>query len=325
VGLRRSWLPAILFCALAAGFGPAALANDRSQPAPTDTATPAAVPSDMPSAVPTSVPSAMPPGTMTPMATPKPGAALFDGNWHTTLVPYIWAPNINGTLKFALPNSATTVAKYVNIKAGPNDYLSSLNFAIMVTAEVRKGNWSLLGDYINLNLSTTTGSVASISGPHGNLQIPTTLNTASRLTGTLWLLAPNYTLAHGSAGSVDILAGVRALDSTASATWAFTAGKNDFISRSGSVSQGVSLTDFVGGVRGTVYLGTARWYVPYYADFGWGNNNSTWRGQIAIAMAAKHGQAIFLGYRTIQYNMTNNNVLQTVRFSGPGIGYGFQI
>ena len=85
------------------------------------------------------------------------------------------------------------------------------------------------------------------------------------------------------------------------------------------------MTDFVGGVRGTVYLGTARWYIPYYADFGWGNNNSTWRGQIAIAMAAKHGQAIFLGYRTIQYNMTNNNVLQTVRFSGPGIGYGFQI
>jgi hypothetical protein len=236
VGHRRSWLPAILFCALAAGFGRAALANDaRPQPAPTDAATPAAVPSDIPSAAPTAMPSAMPPGTMTPMATPKPGAALFDGNWHTTLVPYVWVPNINGTLKFALPNSATTVAKYVNIKAGPNDYLASLNFAIMLTAEVRKGRWSLLGDYINLNLSTTTGSVASISGPHGNVTIPTTLNTATRLTGTLWLLAPNYTLAHGSAGSIDVLAGVRALDSTASATWDFTAGKNDFISRSGSV------------------------------------------------------------------------------------------
>jgi hypothetical protein len=307
---HRASVSAVFLWALMIKMGGLALADPTPPPPPPP-----------PSAIPSAAPS--PSGSMKASS----GLDLYDGRWHATLVPYLWAPNINGTLKFGvprLPNQGAGLA-LVDFKIGPNDYLASLNFAIMATVEVRKGNLALLGDYINLNVSSSTGSVTSISGPLGHIVIPLSLSTSERLSGTMWLLAPSYTVLRGSAGSVDFLVGARGLGTTASANWNFTAGSNDFISRSGSVSKGVSIDDFVVGVRGRVNLGTRRWFVPYYIDAGWGSNNSTWRGQIGIALAANHGQSIILGYRTLQYNMTNLNVLQSVRFSGPGLGYSFQL
>ena len=67
----------------------------------------------------------------------------FDGNWHFSLTPYLWLPNINADLDFDLPPRAAAVlgteVRRLSAEVGPNDYLSNLQFALMLSGEARKG------------------------------------------------------------------------------------------------------------------------------------------------------------------------------------------
>ena len=94
----------------------------------------------------------------------------FDGGWHFTLTPYLWAPNINGSLDTRVTGLASRVAGLadnaelnLSTKIGPNDYLENLKFGIMLTGEVRKGNWSAFTDIIYIGQNLTTSDVTRIS------------------------------------------------------------------------------------------------------------------------------------------------------------------
>ena len=72
----------------------------------------------------------------------------FDGNWHFTLTPYVWLPNVNGTADVRLPGvfdrlSGAVEELRLDAEVGPNDYLEHLQFALMLTGEARKGRWSV--------------------------------------------------------------------------------------------------------------------------------------------------------------------------------------
>ena len=66
----------------------------------------------------------------------------YDGNLRFTFTPYVWLPSLDGTLHFDLPNGSP------NVDASAGDILSRLDFAIMGTGDVRRGNWSLFTDFI---------------------------------------------------------------------------------------------------------------------------------------------------------------------------------
>ncbi len=51
----------------------------------------------------------------------------FDGNWRFSVTPYLWLPNVNGNLDYASRGLSTEI--------GPNDYLSNLQFALMLSGE----------------------------------------------------------------------------------------------------------------------------------------------------------------------------------------------
>jgi hypothetical protein len=86
----------------------------------------------------------------------------FDGAWHFSLTPYLWTPNINGSIEARIPalrTAAGDALRDVNLSAevGPNDYLENLKFAGMVTGEARKGEWSVLTDLIYMDLAGPAG------------------------------------------------------------------------------------------------------------------------------------------------------------------------
>ena len=60
--------------------------------------------------------------------------------WQFTITPYLWLPNIDGTLKY---NSPPRTSGRPEVKVGPNDYLENLDFAIMINAEARKARWAV--------------------------------------------------------------------------------------------------------------------------------------------------------------------------------------
>ncbi|HTX59888.1 MAG TPA: hypothetical protein VMH02_09430 [Verrucomicrobiae bacterium] len=258
-----------------------------------------------------------------PAATPKTLWRLpADGKWHVTVVPYLWAPNINGSADFTVPSArksdkGRSVDVHVNI--GPNNYLASLNFAAEVAGEVRHDDFSVYWDFINANASSQAGTIANISGPLGKVEVPVQVSIDTHLSTTIWQLAPSYTLAHGSDGTLDVLAGYRSANARPSADWSL-AGPIDLIHPSGSVAASDTYGDFIAGVRGNVFL-SDRWYVPYYGDAGWGNNNSTWQAYGGIGYAGRTTDVVLV-YRNLQYNSTAGT-LQILRLGGPALGVVF--
>jgi len=265
----------------------------------------------------------------TPAAAPTTApAASPDNAWHATLSPYLWLPGISGTLSLKHPALAPgggpgTGFANINIATGPNNYLSFVNSGGLVAAEVSKGAFDIGADLLFLNLSHTGSANVTITGPLGNVEIPVTSAVGWHMNQTLWELTPGMTLAHGPAGSIGAFVGVRSLSMTAAANWTFT-GPIDLVPLSDQASGNVTLTDFIGGVRGKLALGD-KWFAPYYVDFGSGTSNSTYQYFAGVGYAQHWGNLV-LFYRDLGYNQTNADArLQNISLGGLGLGVTFNL
>jgi hypothetical protein len=248
--------------------------------------------------------------------------------WTFAVRPYLWAPGISGTLKYDVPptgDGAANVdfASYV---------LENLNFALMLTAEARKGNWSVLTDVVYLDVESGDTNVKSVSftGPGGQFEVSAgaNLDTNASLSGVLWELAGGYTVARGGNSSLDVLAGFRLLSIKAESDWLLSGsitgpGPGQSFAGSGSASQSETLWDGIIGVRGRVAIGDSRWGIPYYLDVGTGNSALTWQGVAGIEYRYDWGD-LQLMYRYTYYDMKENELLQNVSFDGPAIGVNFR-
>jgi hypothetical protein len=91
------------------------------------------------------------------------------GHWAVAVAVNAWVPTVNGDLLYDLPESEG--GRDFNVKIGPNDYLTHLNFALPVSIDLRNDRWSVLTDvtYVNLgqDSSVTTPAATSrdCSGP----------------------------------------------------------------------------------------------------------------------------------------------------------------
>jgi len=248
--------------------------------------------------------------------------------WTFALRPYLWAPGIDGTLKYDIPptgDGASNVdfSSYV---------LENLNFALMLTAEARKGYWSVLTDVVFLDVESGDTNVKSVSftGPGGRIEVSAgaNLDTNASLSGVLWELAAGYTVARGGNSSLDVLAGFRLLSIKAETDWLLSGSITDNVSggtfaRSGGASQSETLWDGIIGIRGTVGLGDSRWAIPYYLDVGTGSSALTWQGVAGIEYRYNWGD-LQLMYRYTYYDMKEGELLQNVSLGGPAIGVNFR-
>jgi hypothetical protein len=234
--------------------------------------------------------------------------------WQFSVTPYLFLPNVNGTLNYQLP-PGDPEAEY-----GPNNYLEALNYTLMVGGEVRKGDWGLLADFIVMDFVNEKNRVKSISGPSGTVY-PIDAGSDGSLHGLVWQLAGFHKLAKTRKISIDVLAGVRYLKIDTSLSWTLTGPAGTF-PQTGDASRNTVLTDAIVGVRGRIQLGEGQWFIPYYLDIGVGAASSTWQGLAGVGYALKWGD-LLLSYRSLFVDQGHEKFVQDLRFSGPTIGATF--
>ena len=69
--------------------------------------------------------------------------------WAFSITPYLWMPNINGTVNY----SAYPGGGGPSVEVGPDNYLEALETALMISGEVRKDRWFVFTDLIYLDFA----------------------------------------------------------------------------------------------------------------------------------------------------------------------------
>jgi hypothetical protein len=251
--------------------------------------------------------------------------------WSFDVAPYLWFANVNATMNFDLPPALGGGTASTDTSIGFGDLVSHLNFATMVTADAQYDRFSLLTDYIYMNLSAAPSRFRSVRPP-GLASIPVSTGVQAgvgmNLTTSIWTLAGGYTLAEGNWGNFDAIAGFRFLALNATLNHGIgivvggPLGNSATFARGGSVSGSDDLWNGIGGFRGRVRLGNAGLFVPYYFDIGGGGSNLTW--QIASGLGYHTGLAdLSLTYRYLTFDQGSDAKLQTLTVKGPMLAVTF--
>lgn len=242
--------------------------------------------------------------------------------WTFAVTPYVWAPSIEGDLRYSVPRGTGGVSG-AGVGMDATNLLEALNFAAMVAAEARNGRFSVLTDFIYLDLGNSSSGVRSVDFVQvGRNPVSTTLNagTESSVRGSLWTLGGAYTLAAGGWGHVDVFAGFRLFSLEARTDVRLTAdiagprGGQSF-ARTGRLARDADLFDGLAGLRGRFELGSG-FHLPYAFDIGGGSSRLTW--QAAGGVGYQTGWAgVTLGYRHLHYDQGGDKLVQDFSFSGP--------
>jgi len=248
-----------------------------------------------------------------------------DNQWTFAITPYLWLPNVEGTLNYSNPPGA---AGRLEVEVGPVDYLEALRFAMMISGEARKGRWSMFTDFIYLDFSNEESAVKSIDFGGDRVSSSANVSTDSSLKGGVWTLGAGYAVLPGRPVDLDVFGGLRYFSLKASTDWQLTAavtgpGGGQSFPRDGSISEREDLWDGIVGVRGRVWLGRSNWSIPYYLDVGTGSSSLTWQGMLGVAYSYKWIGGM-LAYRHLYYDQKGDKLVQDVRFSGPALGVTFR-
>lgn len=244
---------------------------------------------------------------------------MFDGEWHASVTPYLWLPVINGSTSFKGPVGN---AQSVNTTIDAGNYLDDLEFAAMISGEVRKGDWSVFTDYMYLNFKDQNSRVKTVTGPLGLVADPIDVGSTSRLRGDVWTLAGGYTPWRSDRGHLDLFVGTRYLGLDTSLDWKVAGTLGLLPGRQGSVSKNRSEWDAIVGVKGEFALGEGKWFMPYYVDIGSGSHNTTWQALIGAGYRYGWGE-LALSVRSLSYKFTESGEHADVRFTGPALSARF--
>ena len=246
---------------------------------------------------------------------------LYDGQWHYSLTPYAWFPNIRQTLQFTTPLGG---GKTVEVEVKPDSYLSNLDFALMGTFEARKGDWALAMDLIYNDFSDQDGTIKTVRGPRGRESSPIDANLNVDIQALIWTGIGSYTLARSTAGTLDVFGGVRYLGLETSTDLSFS-GPDGVLGRSGGTSDKINVWDGIVGLRGEVRLGdSGDWFLPYYLDIGAGNySNWTWQGWAGLGYRFGWGDLVLV-YRNLSYSTSGDEIIEDMRMAGPALGATFR-
>jgi len=257
---------------------------------------------------------------------PLSAAAQTPANqWTFSITPYLWLPNVDGTLKYGVPPGSGGSPE---VRVGPNDYLESLSFAMMISGEARKNRWSVFTDFIYLDFSSEESAVKSIDFGGNPASAGANVSTSSSLKGVAWTLGAGYAVLPGRPVDLDVFGGLRYFGLEASTDWQLALtitgpGAGQTFPRAGNISERLDLWDGIVGVKGRVWLGGSNWSIPYYSDIGTGSSSLTWQGMLGIAYSFKV-VSLTLAYRHLYYDQKNDKLIQDMRFSGPALGVTFR-
>ena len=247
------------------------------------------------------------------------------GPWKFSITPYLWAPNINGTLNYGVPTGAGGSPE---VELGPNDWLESLSFAMMISGEARKDRWLVFTDLIYLDFSSEDSAVKSVDFGGSLVNSSANVATSSSVRGTAWTLGTGYAVLQNRPVTLDVFGGLRYFGLEASTDWQLSVaisgpGGGQTFPRAGSISERMDLWDGIIGVKGRAWFGSSNWSIPYYLDVGTGSSSLTWQGMIGVAYSFKWGE-VTLAYRNLYYDQDGDKLIQDLRFDGPELGVTFR-
>ncbi len=139
--------------------------------------------------------------------------AADPSGWTFNIAPYGWFANHQRDQNFNLPPAlGGTLSADTSIGFG--ELLSHLNFATMVAADAQYDRFSLLTDFIYMNVSGMASQFRSVNFPacrpfRSRRTVQTSVG--MNLNATIWTLAGGYTLLTGDWGNFDVIAGFRYL------------------------------------------------------------------------------------------------------------------
>ena len=219
--------------------------------------------------------------------------------WRFEVTPYLWAPGIKGTL--GLDSGLAKSADFTT-----SNVLGALKSGGMISAEVHKGSWGLMGDVVSATLQKT-GAIPVQGGALGD---------KVTLQQTILTGAATYTVANTKDAYLDALLGVRAINATA------TLSVNGF----GTASKTTSTVDPIVGAKGRYRIADSAWYVPFYGDIGsgGGTTNLTWQAMAGVGKTFGSLVDASLTYRALYYDMRDAGVLQKTTMLGPQVAVTFK-
>jgi hypothetical protein len=250
--------------------------------------------------------------------------------WQFSVTPYLWLPSLDGTLRYGPP---AVGGASPNVSVDADTLLGALDFAFMGAAEARKGRWSVMTDFIYLDLSVDKGGVRSVDfnpgpGPVNVSNTSANLGLTTSLKGRVWSMMGGYSIVYQPRHTMDIVGGFRYLDITTTTDWRLSAavagpaGTQNFAT-AGSVTKSEDILDAVVGIRGRAKVGDGNWFVPYHLDVGGGDSKLTWQGVLGVGYSFKWGDLLF-GYRYLSYEQDGTKLVEDLKFGGFGAGLTFR-
>jgi hypothetical protein len=250
--------------------------------------------------------------------------ATNPSGWTFNVAPYLWMPSLNTNLNFNLPPAlGGTVSSSPSIGFG--DLLSHLNFAAMVAADAQYGKFSILTDFLFMDLGGTPSQFKSVNFPgEPSIPISATVQTSAglNLDSTIWTLAGGYTFVQGDWGNLDVITGLRYLgvntriNYSLALTVAGPRGNGATFGGIGSVSGSGNIWNAIGGFRGRIRVGNAGLFIPYYFDIGAGDSNLTWQISSGLGYHTRLAD-LSLIYRYLSFEQDGNVVVQRLWIQGP--------
>ena len=200
-------------------------------------------------------------------------------------------------------------------KVTRDDILSDLDKTTMFAARLHKGKWSASSDVIYFKISDKENL--------GLLPRVPSLATLREAGLQAWVVRPNisYMLFNSDGQKIELYAGTRYIWIEVDATLDFDPVLPGRPSTSRKESPSFSNWDAVAGVRGK-YTINNKWFVPYSANAGKGESDSTWEVQSAIGYKLNGFDAI-AGWRYLYYDFGPNADLRKLDVSGPFVGVLF--
>jgi hypothetical protein len=244
--------------------------------------------------------------------------------WTFDIAPYLWFANINTDVSFNLPPAlGGTVTASPSVSFG--DLVSHINIGLMGTADARYDRFSVLTDFMYMNLGGTPTHFKELSFPnHPEIPIQAGVQRSAgfNLRATIWTLAGGYTLAQGDWGNLDVIGGFRLLEVSERVNYSLgltivgPRGNGATFGGVGGVSGNGNIWNGIGGFRGRVRVGDTGLFIPYYFDVGAGGSNLTW--QISSGLGYHVGPVdVSFTYRYLSFEQGSSAVVQHLDIKGP--------
>ena len=258
---------------------------------------------------------------------PPPGPS----GWTFDLTPYVWFATLNVGTNLSLPPAlGGTVSTDTSVGFG--QLLSHINFGAMVAADARYEQFSILTDFLYMNLGGVGSRIKSVNFPnHPEIPISSSVQASAgmHLSAPIWTLAGGYTVAQGNWGNFDVIAGFRYLELNARINYSLgltitgPRGNGATFGGIGSVSGSVNIWNGIAGFRGRILINNTGFFIPYYFDIGAGGSNLTWQIASGVGYQTRYAD-LTLTYRYLTFEQGSSAVLQRLSVRGPMIAATFR-